>query len=335
MARRRLPRALKTEAPANTAAAANTHEFSILAQSIRDRNPDQMRIPDANDGPLASSGPLMGKSASSGRFVAAWSSSVVPSRRTQSPGLDADIMIKVMDHTPSSLRFGCRRAGTLLRWALAAVAVAAPAPAAGQLVDRGTFALYSRGEEVGTEEFTIQRVGAGEAQATLATGTLTLRDGRIVKTILRLVGPSMVLNDYEVSVSGSDTLTVRVVRSGDRLLTRTEAPWGEEAWEYPARTATVIFDEGVAHHYFLLGALIEAHGAEARIHAMAPLSEMEELPARPDVGAETIDVGGERIETTRIRLSSGEDSREAWFDGSGRLVRVAWGTRGFEALRLP
>lgn len=244
-------------------------------------------------------------------------------------------MIKVMDHTPSSLRSSRRRPGTLLRWALAVIAVGAPAWAAGQQVDSGTFALYSRGEKVGTEEFTIRRVGTGDARATVATGTLTLRDGRIVRTILRLVGPSMVLNDYEVSVSGSDTLTVRVVRAGDRLLTRTEAPWGEEAWEYPARSATVIFDEGVAHHYFLLGALIEAYGAETRIHAVAPLSEMEESPARPEVGAETIDVGGERIETTRIRLSSGEDSRDAWFDGSGRLVRVAWGARGFEALRLP
>lgn len=216
----------------------------------------------------------------------------------------------------------------------ALAATAAPADALGQLVDRGTFALHAGGEEAGTEEFTIQRVGTGDAQVTLATGTLSMRDGRVVKTMLRLVGTTMVFSEYEVvSVEGSDTLVMRVVRAGDRLRTRTVAPWGEEAWEYPARATTVVLDDGVAHHHFLLGALLEAHGPDVRIHAVAPLAEMEELSARPEAGPETIEVGGERIETTRIRLSAGGEGRTAWFDGSGRLVRVALAANGFEALR--
>lgn len=214
------------------------------------------------------------------------------------------------------------------------LASAAPDRTSGQLVDRGAFVLYAAGEEVGTEEFTIQRQGTGEAQVTAATGTLRLRDGRIVKTILRLVGTAMVLNEYQVSVSGSDTLAVRVARDGNRLRTRTVAPWGEEAREYPARATTVILDDGVAHQYFLLAALVEAYGAEARIHAVAPLVEMEELPAQPDIGVERIEVAGERVETTRIRLSSDGDTRTAWFDGSGRLVQVASTRRDFRAVRL-
>ena len=217
----------------------------------------------------------------------------------------------------------------------AVAAVVAPAEARGQLVDRGTFLLHAGGEEVGTEEFTILRQGTGDAQLTLATGTLTMHDGRVVKTILRLVGTTMVLNEYEVSVSGSDTLAVRVIRDGNRLRTRSVGPWGEEAWEYPARASTVVLDDGVAHHHFLLGALLEVYGAEARIHAVAPLAQMEALPAQAELGSETIDVGGESVETTRVSLSSGGDRRTAWFDGSGRLVRVALPARGFEAVRLP
>ena len=218
---------------------------------------------------------------------------------------------------------------------MAVLALAAPRWAAGQLVDRGTFVLSAGGREVGREEFTIQRIGTGDAQVTVATGSLGLRDGRTVKTILRLVGTTMVLNEYEVSVSGSDALEVRVMRDGNRLRTRTVGPWGEEAREYPARASTVIFDDGVVHHYFLLGTLLEAYGADTRIHAVAPLAEMNELPIQPDVGSETIEVGGERIETTRIRMSSGGDSRTAWFDGSGRLVRVVFAASGLEAVRLP
>ena len=218
---------------------------------------------------------------------------------------------------------------------VAVLAVAAPRQASGQLVDRGTFVLSSGGREVGREVFTIQRIGTGDAQVTVATGSLALRDGRTVKTILRLVGTTMVLNEYEASVSGSDTLEVRVVRDGNRLRTRTVGPWGEEAREYPARAATVILDDGVVHHYFLLGALLEAFGTDTQIHAVAPLAEMDELSVHADVGSETIEVAGERVETTRIRLSSGGDSRTAWFDGSGRLVRVVLAARGLEAVRLP
>ena len=219
---------------------------------------------------------------------------------------------------------------------LSVAADVAPAQLLGQLVDRGTFVLYTGGEEIGTEEFTIQRVGAGDAQVTSATGTASLRDGRMVMSILRLVGTAMEFNEYEVvSVSGPDTMVVRVVRAGDRLRTRTVAPWGEEMSEYPARASTAIFDEGLAHHYFLLGALLEVNGVQEAIHTVAPLADMVELPARPDVGSETIEVGGERVETTRIRLSSEGDTRTAWFDGSGRLVRVTVEASGFEARRRP
>lgn len=218
---------------------------------------------------------------------------------------------------------------------LAVAAAVAPVRAPGQLVDSGTFVLSAGGREIGTEEFTIRRVGTGDAQVTVATGSLSLRDGRTVNTTLRLVGTTMTLNDYEVSVSGSDTLAVRVVRDGNRLRTRTVGPWGEEAREYPARASTVIFDDGVVHHYFLLATLIEANRADTPIHAVAPLAAMAEQPMRADVGSETIEVRGERIETTRIRLSSEGESTTAWFDGSRRLVRVVLAARGLEAVRLP
>ena len=236
-----------------------------------------------------------------------------------------------MDRTLSSLF-----PHTWRYWLLVAVvAVAVPVRAPAQLLDSGTFVLNAGGREIGTEEFTIRRLGTGDAQVTVATGSLSLRDGRTVTTTLRLVGTAMTLNEYEVSVSGSDTLAVRVVRDGNRLRTRTVGPWGEEAREYRARASTVIFDDGVVHHHFLLRTLVEAYGADTRIHAVAPLAEMTEHPMRPDVGSETIEIGGERVETTRFRLSSEGESRTAWFDGSGRLVRVVLAARGLEAVRLP
>ena len=234
--------------------------------------------------------------------------------------------------TPSHTCFAGSRA--LVTLAAAILVAALPVGADGQLVlDRGIFRLFVDGEEAGEEEFTIQRIGTGDAQATLARGTVTMNDGRTVVTVLRLESPAMLLNEYEAMVTGTDTLAVRVVRTGDRLRTRTVASWGEEMREYRARATTVLFDEGVAHHYFLLAQILERGGETASLHAFAPLSEREEAAARLSVGSETIMLEGERVEATRIGFGSGQGAGTAWFDGSGRLVRVSLPARGFAAER--
>lgn len=215
--------------------------------------------------------------------------------------------------------------------AVALPALIAPEGARGQLVDRGTFVLHVDGAEAGTEDFTIRREGTGDAQVTTATGTVDMLDGRTVTTVLRLIGTDMVLNEYSAFVTGSDTLAVRVVRAGSRLRTRRVASSGEEERAYRAHASSVVFDEGVAHHYFVLKDLAEG----VAVHALAPLAEREEPPARLVTGSETIRLGGERVETTRIRFDSAEGGGTAWFDGSGRLVRVRLEGRGFVADRLP
>lgn len=215
--------------------------------------------------------------------------------------------------------------------AVAVLALAAPEDTGAQLVDRGVFLLYVDGEEAGTEEFTIQREGTGDAQVTLATGTVEMRDGRTVTTILRLMGTDMMLTRYSAFVTGPDTLAVRVVRTGSRIRTRRMASSGEEERAYRARPSSVVFDDGVAHHYFVLNTLVDG----AAVHALAPLAEREEPAARLVTGSETIQLGGERVETTRIRFGPVEGGGTAWFDGSGRLVRVHLEGRGFLAERLP
>ena len=198
-------------------------------------------------------------------------------------------------------------------------------------MDQGTFQLYVDGVEAGTEEFRIQREGTGDAQVTLATGTIGMRDGRTVTTILRLLGTDMLLNQYSAFVTGTDTLAVRVMRAGNRLRTRTVASQGEEEQAYRARASSVILDEGVAHHYFVLNAWADG----ATVHGLAPLAGREQATIRLVTGSETIQLGGERVATTRIRFNAADGGGTAWFDGSGRLVRVALEGRRFLADRLP
>lgn len=218
---------------------------------------------------------------------------------------------------------------------LVALALLSPARGSGQLVDSGVFRLYVDGQQAGTEEFTIHRRGTGGAQEILAMGTVTMRGGRVFKTLLQVQGPGMVLAEYQVSVTGADTAEVRLVRAGDRLRETVVAPGGEQVQEYRARPATVIFEEGVAHHYFVLGAYLEERASGTTLPVFTPLSDNPESTALLHTGPEMLDAGGATIETTRVRLGSGENDGTAWFDGSGRLVRVSLPRAGFLAVRVP
>ncbi len=232
-----------------------------------------------------------------------------------------------------------RAAPSLAACAFAALLSAtAPDGALGaQLLDRGAFRLTVDGAPAGTEEFTIRRSGAGEAGETWLRGTIELLDGRAVTTAMRLVGPdaSATLADYSAFVVGADTQAVRVVRSGDRLRTRTVASWGEEVSESRARPTTLLLEENVAHHYALLARWAESSGAPAVVHVTTPLAGGDETEARVESGPAELVVEGRAAATSRVRLSSAAGDAFAWFDERGRLVRVEASARGFVAIRVP
>lgn len=218
---------------------------------------------------------------------------------------------------------------------LLGLAVPSPASVAAQLVDSGVFQLYVDGEPAGTEEFTIHRRGTGGAQEILAMGTVTMRSGRVCKTLLQVQGPGMTVAEYQVSVAGPDTAVISLVRAGNRLTRTIVTPGGERVREYRARSATTIFEDGVAHHYFVLGAFLESGSAGTTLHAFTPLADEPESTLQLQAGPRMLQTGQAAIETTRVRLGTGEDAGAAWFDVGGRLVRVSLPRQGFLAVRVP
>lgn len=202
-----------------------------------------------------------------------------------------------------------------------------------QVIDRGTFHLTVNGTAVATEEFEVRKSGSGAAVLTGARGKVTFRNGRTIETSLWARGPELTVNDYRASIAGDERRMVVLGRVGNRLEARTSAEWGEELREYRASPATVLLEEDIAHHYFLLASLVTDQ--RTSVHAISPLTEAEaELPviSRTD---ETITLGGERVGTTKIRIGAGDAARELWFDSAGRLMRLSVPARGFLAERLP
>ena len=204
-----------------------------------------------------------------------------------------------------------------------------------QLVDNGSFRLLVQGEEIGTEEFTIQRLGSGDAQRTFARGQLTMSDGRIFRTVLEWVGPEMAVAAYQATLTGTDSAAIEVLRSGNRFLATVVEPGGERVREYRADPGTAIVEEGMAHHYAVLRRFA-ASGASGRLlHTFSPLAESPEATLQLTAEAGLLEFAGTTIEATRIRLGSEPDAGAAWFDGSGRLIRVELPASGFLAVRIP
>jgi len=231
------------------------------------------------------------------------------------------------------MRSGIRSGALLLACASTVVAAAPPSARAAQTTDRGTFLIMVDGLEAGEEEFLIQRSPSGAR----AQGTVTMRDGRKVITFLELTGPALRLASYQASATArdapQDTASVFVAARPDGALdARMTGPWGEEVREYRTRASTVVLDDGLAHHYFVLATAISG-GAAGTLHVVAPLARSEEDAVKIEVAAETIRVDGESLEATRVRLGAGDAARSAWFDGGGRLVRVAAPALGFVAQR--
>lgn len=206
---------------------------------------------------------------------------------------------------------------------------------AAQVLERGTFRLWIDGTEAGSEQFTIQRQGTGGAQTTEARSIVSMRDGRRLDTHLEVVGPELTLVQYLAVETGPDTMSVTLSRTGDRLRTRTVTDWGLRVRGYRARPATFVFDEGVAHHYFVLAGFAAADAVGRTMHVFSRASDGIKPIEVTGTAPETIELGGERIEATRVDFGSGVAAGTVWFDGSGRLVRVSLPGRGFVAERSP
>lgn len=242
-----------------------------------------------------------------------------------------------MDHptSPSPCGLPLRPTPPLVTGFLLALALVSPMAARGQPVERGAFQLYLDGEVAGREDFEIRRSGTGDAQITLARGTVSMRDGRVVETVLHMRGPFMSLVWYRVDVGGTDTATVRFERvADDYLQMNIDEPQGERGREFRARPMTFVLEEGVAHHYFVL-AMFTASGASTTLHAFAPLAQEPETSTEIEIAPETLRYGGATIETTRVRLGAGAAAGAAWFDGSGDLVQVELPAKRYRALRIP
>ena len=193
-------------------------------------------------------------------------------------------------------------------------------------MDEGSFLVEIGGRAVGSESFRIRRSGFGENAQIIAQGTLELTTGggnQTVQSALGTLGVGMSLDAYQVKVSGSRELQVRLQRRGDRLVAETTSEAGVEEREYrrpSPRTPTVLLDRFLAHHYFFLAPY--QRPGESRVSIISPRPGGQAEGVLRMASVEPISLGERTLQAQRLQLVVAGAVHEIWLDSQNRVLRV-------------
>jgi hypothetical protein len=210
-----------------------------------------------------------------------------------------------------------------------AAASLAPGVGAQTVIDQGTFRLTLSGREVGRDSFNILRHGSGDDARILAQGWVDLDQRRIVSIVETTGGYG--LTRYQATVSGGGSAdTIKVQVSGRRLELTVRSPAGERMREARAPAGGVLLEENVPHQYYFVGVLAREG---ASIPVIAPAGDAGGLQVQ-SLTRETVTIGGQPVEATRLGLSADGVERRLWIDAQGRVLRLEIPSTGFLAERL-
>lgn len=203
-------------------------------------------------------------------------------------------------------------------------------------VDENVFRIFLNGDAVGREEFSIRQIGPLGQRRIILHGSvqLDLPDGRLnLVPAMDAQGGSLGISTYQIKASGTEATDIFVTVSGNRFLARTVSSAGEQLREFRAGPGSVLLDEGVVHHHYLLNPFLEAEAAVS-LTVLIPRQGRQERMTLTLVGEEEIRVGGVLVpDARRFHLGGGEHPRDIWFDNQGRILRLEIPSQGILAER--
>ena len=222
-----------------------------------------------------------------------------------------------------------KTAGLILAGAVLAVA---PAGAQTVTVDEGTFLILEGDREVGRETFSIKRTGSGETAVTIAQGRVVHdgTSGEELTSALEVSGPALRPAAYEVSGRGEDAQKIFGRLVGGRFRAQILSSAGEQMREYLAGEGALVLDEGIAHHYYFLGA---RDGGSFRVPVIVPRQNRQLTAQVTDRGTGAVEVGGTTVQARHLAVEVGGVTRHVWLDEEGRVLRVEVPERGYTAVR--
>jgi hypothetical protein len=226
--------------------------------------------------------------------------------------------------------------GTLL---LALLLIAPPLALRGQnvVLDEGTFRLTRAGQEIGTETFTIRRIGQGADAHVIANAVLELEGAaghEQIKPLLK-AGLDGSVSAYQVEISGRQPSDLAVTLNGRRFVARRRTPSGEQEQEYRAAPGAVLLERDVAHQYWFRSQLREGAG----LFVLQPLSGAQAHVVVKAMSDESLTLSTGAVAARHVTFETDRTPgspatlQEVWYDAAGRVLEVRVPATGFRAER--
>lgn len=213
-----------------------------------------------------------------------------------------------------------------------ATLLATTAEAQVRVVDEGTFTLFSGGQRIGREDFSIRAVPATGGGTFIAQGNVLVGDRRLSMALTADSGGFPTRYTFETIVDGRVVETISGESRRGIWLGRAMREGGESAREFRLPAGTVAAEPGVVHPLWFV--LRRAGGSPPAILLPRTLSLAEVVIE--DAGPDNVTLGLRDFVTRRwvIRPVRGDwQMREAWTDLQGRVLRVRVPSLDLEALR--
>lgn len=219
---------------------------------------------------------------------------------------------------------------TLLLGLLLAIPYAAGAQ--NVTVDEGVFLLFRGDEQVGTEEFSIRRLGAGGEARILANAVVEMDSGTDIlrqRPVLEAEADGDAVS-YQNRLAGDGETEVGIQAADRRFIARIRSAAGEREREL-RRTPDVVLLEGtVAHQYYFLAAQA---AAGSTIPVIVPHTGEQVRAQVTDVSQDRVRIAGTSVDVRRVTLDVGGESRQIWFDDENRVLQLSIAARDFRAER--
>ena len=215
---------------------------------------------------------------------------------------------------------------------MAAVLWAGPRAAPQEpVLDQGSFTISHGSTVVGREDFTIRRGGGStpDGYTIMTSAAYPPAAPRVTLSPVLELGPDSLPVQMRFDVFGSRQRRVYLEFAPRRVTLRILHPGGESARELPATGPEIVLDDSV----FALYALVP-RGA-GHLEALAARTGDRSAVQLIDRGEERTTLQGVGHTLHHIVLRVGEEPRDLWYDGRGRLRRVDVPATGLVAERTP
>jgi hypothetical protein len=203
-------------------------------------------------------------------------------------------------------------------------------------LDVGSFTILLNGQRVGREQFSVQRVDAGDGATLELRAESSIGDRR---SAMRLEADSAGTPvRYSVEERRGTELLLRLggQRVRGRFATLARSVTGEAAREYLLRPgAVVVEDDGFVQHTLLVRARALAVDSGVTLPSLTPVANAQgAVRIVLEAEADEVSIAGTRRPARRWRIvtASGE-LRLVWAERDGQLLRIRIPGRGLEALR--